>query len=317
LRILQPDCFVMTHSLTRAELNDRRGQISKTDTNEEGKVKYVTCLLNTAISAFDENKPYKIAANKTEPLPSLEDLTLGNVQEWLQWRRSEKVCIFRDAAGHQHAYSIRFPSDFERQRKTLSCQRSRWPLLVWLHGAGGNTFFTQTKKSLQTQGLQFAADHFIVVSPHCRWTWKQSPGQWVLELVQSLRLASWVDESRIYLSGCSMGGMGTWQLAAEQPSLFAAVAPVAAHHHLDARYNIAQALQRVPILAVASLGDETCPIQEERILWQLLLERDATLQVEISHNLDHLALFDAAFCDSTFLYRWLLMFRNTQRTGDA
>merc|ERR1712048_1083354 len=83
-----------------------------------------------------------------------------------------------------------------------------WPLLVYMHGTGGGTFFAHSKKSLQSEGLQFAARNFVVASPVCEWTWQQSPSPWVEDLVRTLRAAEWVDHQRVYLTGCSMGGMG-------------------------------------------------------------------------------------------------------------
>ena len=50
------------------------------------------------------------------------------------------------------------------------------------------------------------------------------------ELVRVLSTATYVDPRRVYLLGLSMGGMGTWEIAADNPNLFAAIAPIAAHH---------------------------------------------------------------------------------------
>ena len=43
--------------------------------------------------------------------------------------------------------------------------------------------------------------------------------------VVSHRSAEWVDHRRIYVTGCSMGGMSTWEVGAMRPDLFAAIAP--------------------------------------------------------------------------------------------
>merc|ERR1712137_312080 len=105
---------------------------------------------------------------------------------------------------------------------------------------------------MNSVGLQYAAEHFIIVSPHCDWSWKEEPKPWIMELLNAFRAAHWVDNDRVYLTGCSMGGMSTWEVAASAPEVFAAIAPVAAHHKKDRTVHIAEKLRDVPVLAIAS-----------------------------------------------------------------
>ena len=72
------------------------------------------------------------------------------------------------------------------------------------------------------------------------WSWKESPGEWVLDLVQALRPLVWIDYRKIYLTGYSMGGMSTWELGAMKPHLFAALCTVAGHHKREKTEWIAQ-----------------------------------------------------------------------------
>lgn len=102
-----------------------------------------------------------------------------------------------------------------------------WPLLVFLHGAGERGTDLELVKThgpprLVSEGKQFP---FIVASPQC------PEGQWwdtdaVLLLVEDLEKQYRVDPSRIYLTGLSMGGFGTWNTACRYPNKFAAIAPV-------------------------------------------------------------------------------------------
>lgn len=103
----------------------------------------------------------------------------------------------------------------------------RWPLVIFLHGSGerGDELKTVAKHGppkLVEAGREFP---FILVSPQC------PPGQWwdlgALEawldgLVRDYR----VDADRIYLTGLSMGGFGTWSWAQRTPGRFAAIVPV-------------------------------------------------------------------------------------------
>lgn len=103
----------------------------------------------------------------------------------------------------------------------------KWPLMLFLHGAGERgTNLALVKvhgppKLVETN----AAFPFIVVSPQC------PPGQvWdaaaLLKLMDEVSAKHAVDPGRIYVTGLSMGGYGTWALAAAAPERFAAVAPV-------------------------------------------------------------------------------------------
>ena len=104
--------------------------------------------------------------------------------------------------------------------------RLRWPLMLFLHGAGeSGTNLAKVKihgppKLVETN----QSFPFILVSP-------QSPGRgWDPEalnaLLDEMMSRYRVDKERVYLTGLSMGGYGTWTLAAAHPDKFAAIAPI-------------------------------------------------------------------------------------------
>ena len=64
-----------------------------------------------------------------------------------------------------------------------------------------------------------------------------------------------VDTSRIYLTGLSYGGFGTWYIASKHPELFAAAAPIAGWGHPDLMQSIAE--HKLPIWTFAGGRDET------------------------------------------------------------
>jgi predicted peptidase len=118
-------------------------------------------------------------------------------------------------------YLLYLPKDYEAQ------SGQRWPLMLFLHGAGErgtnlSLVSTHGPPKLVKQGTHFP---FIVVSPQC------PPGQrWdndaLLALLDDVIARHRVDTNRIYLTGLSMGGFGTWSLATRYPERFAAVAPI-------------------------------------------------------------------------------------------
>lgn len=101
------------------------------------------------------------------------------------------------------------------------------PLIVFLHGAGERgSNLEVVKKHGPPKIVETNPDFgFIVVSPQCpsgqRWN---APD--VMALVNHIKDSYKVDKERVYLTGLSMGGYGTWDVAANYPYEFAAVAPV-------------------------------------------------------------------------------------------
>src|SRR5262249_29883760 len=105
-----------------------------------------------------------------------------------------------------------------------------WPLVLFLHDAGGQGSDLELVKR---GGIPYLLENghdlpFIVVSPQCptdsHWTLHVEALNALLDDVISHHR---VDERRIYLTGASLGGSGTWMLAGAYAGRFAAVAPLA------------------------------------------------------------------------------------------
>ncbi|WP_374711977.1 carboxylesterase family protein [Symbiobacterium terraclitae] len=104
----------------------------------------------------------------------------------------------------------------------------RWPLILFLHGAGerGSDLSLVKRHGPPRLAEERPADFpFIVVSPQCPEgeTWDADV---LLALLDEVCATYAVDEERIYLTGLSMGGMGAFDLALTAPHRFAAVAPI-------------------------------------------------------------------------------------------
>lgn len=123
----------------------------------------------------------------------------------------------------------------------------KYPLVIFLHGAGerGDDNTAQLIHGVK----RFAQDDFLerypcfVVAPQCPnekiWAsvgwWEASaamkelpsdPMSNLIKLIDSLEKSLPIDTQRIYVTGLSMGGYGTWELALRQPKRYAAIAPV-------------------------------------------------------------------------------------------
>ena len=134
------------------------------------------------------------------------------------------------------------PTDYETDSSR------RWPLILFLHGAGergddlnkvavhgppklvskqfrARANETEEQKAARLEAVDLLKQNFIIVSPQCPKDthWRAHELSALLDEIEgTLR----VDAKRIYLTGLSMGGFGTWDLGLTQPDRFAALAPV-------------------------------------------------------------------------------------------
>jgi len=120
-------------------------------------------------------------------------------------------------------YLLFLPKDYSERASA----KKKYPLIYFLHGAGsrGNNVWkvgVQGPPKLVREKTDFP---FIVLSPQC-----PSGQRWdndaLMALLDEVMLKYRVDKCRVYLTGLSMGGFGTWRLGVAYPERFAAIAPI-------------------------------------------------------------------------------------------
>lgn len=185
-------------------------------------------------------------------------------------------------------YQLYLPPDYKPGGK------ERWPLMLFLHGAGERG--TDVKRvaihgplSMVKQGTNFP---FIIVAPQCpaNQTWDSEA---LIQLLDETERKYAVDTNRVYLTGLSMGGYGTWKLGLAQPERFAALVPICGGGNmidviLGPRDKPA-AIKSLPIWAFHGAKDDVVPVEEsERMVGQLkkLGVKDVKLTIypEAKHN---------------------------------
>jgi predicted peptidase len=136
----------------------------------------------------------------------------------------------------------------------------KWPLLVFLHGAGErgddlNLLKKHGPPKLIAAGRKFEA---IVVSPQVTSGEYWNP-HGVKALVDAVRKLHRVDDDRVYLTGISMGGFGTFDTLAHYPGVFAAAIPICG----GAGINVLKfgAIRDLPLWIFHGAKDATVPIQ--------------------------------------------------------
>jgi predicted peptidase len=141
--------------------------------------------------------------------------------------------------------------------------RQRVPLMLFLHGVGERGTDVQRVKvhgpmKEIAMGRKIPA---VVVAPQC------PDGVWwdadaLTALVDHLERKYRIDRDRIYVTGLSMGGFGTWALAARNPNRFAAIAPVCGGGEAEE----ARKIVNTPIWATHGDADQTVPLSASQTM---------------------------------------------------
>jgi predicted peptidase len=203
-------------------------------------------------------------------------------------------------------YWLYLPADYGKQAGR------KWPLMLFLHGVGGCGDDLERVKEhgpprLIEQGKEFP---FIVVSPQC------PKGQmWSADVLNTLLDAVIkeysVDQDRVYCTGLSMGGYGTWSLATAYPQRFAAIVPICG----GGQPAQAARLKPVPIWAFHGARDSIVPVSESEQMVDAVKKvgGDAKLTVypKARHN-----CWARAYSDPE-VYDWLLAHRRAAAAKQA
>jgi predicted peptidase len=126
-------------------------------------------------------------------------------------------------AGHAYHYQVYVPADYQT--------KSSWPAILFLHGAGerGDDGLLQTAVGLGAAIRQNPSRYpAIVVLPQAPVDsqWVGVPADMAVAALQQTLREFHIDANRVYLTGLSMGGHGTWYVAYRHAELFAAIVPI-------------------------------------------------------------------------------------------
>ncbi|MCX6866784.1 MAG: prolyl oligopeptidase family serine peptidase [Verrucomicrobia bacterium] len=199
--------------------------------------------------------------------------------------------------GKEISYLLYLPANYSATSKV--------PLMLFLHGRGES----QGPLSVVAKwGLPARVEHgyaypFVIASPQCPTNefWDQAnQQQLLLGLLDHLVKTMSIDADRVYLTGLSMGGYGSWRLAADHPERFAAVVPICgAGNPADA-----EKLKQLPIWAFHGNEDRVVPLQKSQEMVEAITKSGgAKVRFTILEHIGHHS-WDAAYA-SPDLYEWL------------
>jgi predicted peptidase len=193
----------------------------------------------------------------------------------------------------QMGYLLYLPKHYDQQ--------DSWPLLLFLHGAGerGNDLDlvkTHGPPKLIAAGKEFP---FIVVSPQCPRDKSWEPME-LVALLDEISSKYKVDSDRIYVTGLSMGGFGTWRLAAYAPHRFAAIAPICG----GGETYWTKQLVHLPVWAFHGAKDPGVPLERSQAMVDALKQNGGDARLTVYPDAGHDSW--TATYDNPKLFEWLL-----------
>lgn len=197
---------------------------------------------------------------------------------------------------HPFYYVEYLPKDYDPAKE--------YPLVFFLHGAGERVqdphqaMFHGYMKYVREQGKEYP---FIFIAPQCignaYWgSYTESLSAFLDFILETYA----VDRRRVYLTGLSMGGTGTWMFAMARPNTFAALMPVCGS---GIYWNVANLL-KTPIYMVHGDCDTCVPISNSVEMLTSINSRGGNAKLKICYGVGHDA-WNYAYTDDSLL-EWML-----------
>jgi predicted peptidase len=208
---------------------------------------------------------------------------------------------FEGAAGRRFHYLLYLPTRYGEH------EGHRWPLLLFLHGANVPGSSRRDLELLRPRGIPAIVERrdlpLIAVSPQTTSDWPLEP---LAELLDHIEGRYAVDRRRVYVTGFSIGGYATFDLASAYPKRFAAIAAVAGgggrwsadYHEHTCR------LRDVAVWAFHGSRDAVIPPSESRAMVNAVNRCGGKAGLTIYPGAGHYT--DKHAYAEPKLYRWLL-----------
>ncbi len=205
--------------------------------------------------------------------------------------------VHKDTDGKEFKYVLFVPHGYKGDKPS--------PLILFLHGAG-------ERKGGEKQPVEVGIGPAIrkrektfpclVIIPQAEKTWKaDSPdAKRALDILTEVEKEYKVDPKRIYLTGLSMGGAGTWGLALAQPDKWAAIVPICG------RSDPAQAnkIKDIPCWCFCGDADRAATVEASRKMTEAIKKAGGQAKYTEYPGVGHNS-WDRAY-DTDELYEWLL-----------
>lgn len=206
-----------------------------------------------------------------------------------EWERTE---------GHGLPYRI------YGARKLRGADEKGYPLVIYLHGRNGDVMTPEQPGDARsfTEEENYRKRSCIVIAPQCPKdgsSWDGKNAEAVLEIIEDLTKNLSIDKKRIYLTGYSMGGYGTFYLLNQEPKLFAAGVPIAGGGNPITAANF----KKVPLWVFHGAKDEDVKVEQSKRMVEALQKEKAEVKYteypDAGHGISGKVYEDAA------MHEWL------------
>jgi len=202
-------------------------------------------------------------------------------------------------------YLLALPADYEKQPD------AKWPLVLFLHGGGERGDDLEKVKVHGPPKLSAAGKDlpYVLVSPQCPAEERWNPHD-LAKLVDSVANTHRVDRRRLYVTGLSLGGGGTWSLLTEYPGKFAAAIPICGRGDLAA----AEKLAKTPIRVFVGGKDREQTVQNCQEMTAALKKAGGDAELKLYPDLPH-DCWTATY-DEPAVWEWLLAQRLPEASAE-
>lgn len=182
---------------------------------------------------------------------------------------------------------------------------NQWPMLLFLHGS---SLRGQNLELVKEYGPTWVAERradfpCVVLAPQCSegedW---ENKADMLAALLDDVLQRHRIDRDRVYLTGVSMGGRGTWYLACQHPEYFAAIAPLAAAKPIIPAVWKQQMIS-MPVWAFHGEKDTLAPLTNDEAMIDALRNQGGNPRFTILPNQGHNI---AGVYKNQELYDWFL-----------
>ncbi len=194
------------------------------------------------------------------------------------------------------------PKDFDKSKK--------YPALIFLHGIGARGDMGKLRSHpFFTESVVDSPDFPMVVfapldPPGIVWF---DVFETLCAFTDEVCATDFVDSSRVYLMGASMGGYGTWMLGMSRHEKIAAIVPICG----GGTYWDVGRLKDVPVWAFHGALDQSVSPDESRRMVDAVNRRGGNAKLTIYPERDHNAWSDTFRNPEVF--KWLLSHRKIQK----
>jgi predicted peptidase len=201
---------------------------------------------------------------------------------------SQSLQAGQTAARFEHAAAPAFAWDYliYIPKTSAAAPQKKFPAIIFLHGSGerGTNVWDVAKHGPPKIVKDQDDFPFIVLSPQCppKQHWEAAE---VWAFVKEMKQRYPLDENRIYLTGLSMGGGGTWTTLIAHPDLFAAAVPICGPASTNLLANVPpdkmEILKHIPIRVFHGAKDPTVPVKNSEDMTAALKALGADVKLTV------------------------------------